>query len=66
MDIKQNSTMIIALAIAIVVVMSVMVPVISDTMDNADSSNGGGIVPRYIPTQATTITKRSTLATRLR
>lgn len=35
MDIKQNSTMIIALAIAVVVVMSVMVPIISDTVDNA-------------------------------
>ena len=42
MDIKQNSTMIIALAIAVVVVMSVMVPIISDTMDNAGSGNGGG------------------------
>ena len=41
MDIKQNSTMIIALAIAVVVVMSVMVPIISDTMDNAGSGGGG-------------------------
>ena len=40
MDIKQNSTMIIALAIAVVVVMSVMVPVISDTIDSG--SEGGG------------------------
>lgn len=51
MDIKQNSTMIIALAIAVVVVMSVMVPVISDTMDNAGSGSGGGSsAPTYTNT----------------
>lgn len=47
MDIKQNSTMIIALAIAVVVVMSVMVPVISDTMDNAGSGNGSSEAKTY-------------------
>ena len=42
MDIRSNSTMMIALAIAVVVVTGVMVPVISDTIDNAGSGGGGG------------------------
>lgn len=50
MDIKQNSTMIIALAIAVVVVMSVMVPIISDTMDNAGSGGGGSEAKTYTNT----------------
>lgn len=39
MDIKGHSTMIIAMAIAVVVMTGVMVPVISDALDNA----GGGL-----------------------
>lgn len=38
MDIKSHSTMIIAMAIAVVIVTGVMVPIISDTLDKA----GGG------------------------
>lgn len=53
MDIKQNSTMIIALAIAVVVVMSVMVPVISDVMESDDSGSGSS---EPLPTETKTYT----------
>lgn len=53
MDIKQNSTMIIALAIAVVVVMSVMVPVISNVMESDDSGSGSS---ETLPTETKTYT----------
>ena len=42
MDIKGHSTMIIAMAIAVVVMTGVMVPVISDALDSAGGGGGSG------------------------
>ena len=52
MDIKSHSTMIIALAIAVVIVSGVMVPVISDAIANGNGggNGGGGSNPTYTNT----------------
>ena len=42
MDIKQNSTMIIALAIAVVITAGVMVPVINDSLSNISGTEDSG------------------------
>lgn len=48
MDIKGHSTMIIAMAIAVVVVTGVMVPVISDALDSAGGGGSGSDNEPYV------------------
>lgn len=41
MDLKHNSTVVIALAIAVTVVMGMMIPIINDTINSGNSGNSG-------------------------